>query len=69
MLTEIHVRIDADPDDLIIKFYDYTGERKFWVRNLGLLEQVARICLEAQVDGLETELAKRIAAANTKKAA
>jgi hypothetical protein len=55
MLTAVHVELDDDPGDLIIQIYGESGSepRTFWVRGVVLLEQVARICLERQLDQIE----------------
>jgi hypothetical protein len=54
MLTAVHVEIDKeDPEHLFVRFFGSGGEsdfRAFWIQGLTLLPEMARICLERQVD-------------------
>ena len=51
MLTAVHVETDEEKGLVVHLVYDDGSDyRTFWVRNVSLLEQVARIALEWRVD-------------------
>ena len=55
MLTAVQVELDDDPGDLIIQIYgeSESEHRTFWVRGLGLLDLVARICLDTRLGQMD----------------
>jgi hypothetical protein len=63
MLKSVHIT-DNEDETVIVKF-DGDGEsdvRSFWLHGRALLEQVARICVEAQLDQIKNDWTKEMAA-------
>ena len=70
MLTEVHVQ-DEDDESCMITFVG-DGEsdcRTFWLPGRILLEQVARVCLDARIDYLVNDQGALSVIATKKKAA
>jgi hypothetical protein len=70
MLTEVHVQ-DEDDESCMITFVG-DGEsdcRTFWLPGRILLEQVARVCLDARIDCLVKDQGAPLVIKTKKKAA
>jgi hypothetical protein len=66
------IRIDDNDDETVLVRFDGDSDsdvRSFWLPGRILIEQVARICLDARVTEMVNDHIKEVRAKNTKKAA